>query len=45
MNNNKNPEGTGIMTCDNINSKIVNPNGNSQQVYHSLKNKNYGTKN
>jgi len=22
---NKNPEGTGIMACDSINSKVVNP--------------------
>lgn len=24
------------MTCDNFNGKVVNPNGGSQQVYHSL---------
>jgi len=31
---NKNPEGTGIMACDSINSKVVNPV--CKQVYHSL---------
>lgn len=32
-NKNKVPSGSGSMTCDNINSKIVNPDGGSQQVY------------
>lgn len=35
-NKNKVPSGSGSMTCDSLNSKIVNPDGGSQQVYHSL---------
>lgn len=38
MNNEKIPSGSGGMACDNLNSKVVNPEGGSQQVYHSLKN-------